>query len=186
LIARLPPKARQRNFTGSASMSFRWVPGAFKRPVWLVAAVIAASCGSVQAAPATLNVTATVLSRSLCAFTTGGTPALDFGTLNPLATVPATASTTLTFFCIGFQGNTTYSVQASNGLYSPGAGLRRMRHATVATSMMGYNLSVTPASGTINWLANQTITVTGSIPVTEFQNARPGTYSDTVVLELNP
>jgi hypothetical protein len=127
-----------------------------------------------------------VLTRSYCQFTTGPRT-LDFGTIIPSTAVTATASTTMQFWCLGNVGvGTTFSVQAGNGLYSPGAGLRRVRHASVTTELMAYTLTMSPSSGTIPWFGVQTITINGTIAPTEFQNARFGAYSDTVVIEVDP
>lgn len=156
-----------------------------RRASWFLAALLLAATAPAQADTNQLQVSAVVLSRSVCRFLTAPTT-LDFGTINPASSVNATASTTIRFWCVGSQGSTTYSVQAGNGLYSPGAGLRRVRHATATTEFMAYTLNLSPASGTIGWLATQTITVTGTIAPTEFQNARFGAYSDTVVIDLDP
>jgi hypothetical protein len=156
-----------------------------RRASWLVAALLMAASAPAQADTNQFQVSAVVLSRSVCRFLTAPTT-LDFGTINPASGTNATATTTIRFWCLGSQASTTYSVQAGNGLYSPGPGLRRVRHATSATDLMAYNLNISPASGTIGWLATQTITVTGTIVPTEFQNARVGAYSDTVVIDLDP
>ena len=140
---------------------------------------------SVHADTGTLNISAAVLSRSACLFTTGP-QTLDFGTINPASSGPVSAQAQVTFLCFGFVGNTTYSIQAGNGLNAAGAGLRRMRHSTVPTSLMPYALTITPGSGTIARLAVQTVTINGTLQAVDFQNARAGSYADTVVLQLDP
>jgi hypothetical protein len=152
---------------------------------WILAALTLAATFPAQAGTGSLAVSAVVVSQSYCAFLTGPRT-LAFGTIQPSSLVAATATTTIQFWCIGGTGSTTYSIQAGNGLHSPGAGLRRVRHASVLTEYMAYTLSLTPASATIPWLASQTITVNGSIAPTDFQNARFGAYSDTVVIDLTP
>lgn len=154
------------------------------RAFWILAASLATGLPA-QAATSSLAVSAVVLSRSLCFFQTGPRT-LDFGTIQPTSLIAATATTTIQIWCVGGSGSTTYSMQAGNGLYSPGAGLRRVRHASVATEFMAYTLSLTPASATIPWLATQTITVNGSIAPAQFQNARFGAYSDTVIIDVDP
>jgi hypothetical protein len=139
----------------------------------------------VHADTGTLNISAAVLSRSACLFTTGP-QTLAFGAIDPLSSAPVSARAQVTFVCFGFVGNTTYSIQAGNGLNAAGAGLRRMRHATVATSLMPYDLTITPASGTIARLAVQTVTINGTVQPVDFQSARAGSYADTVVLQLDP
>ena len=155
------------------------------RAPWILAVAMLAASLPAQAGTSPLAVSAVVLSRSLCFFQTGPRT-LDFGTIQPTSMVPATATNTIQFWCIGGSGSTTYSIQAGNGLHSPGAGLRRVRHASVLTEYMAYTLTLTPASATIPWLASQTITVNGSIDPSQFQNARFGGYSDTVVIDLDP
>jgi len=150
-----------------------------------VAALLLAAGVPARADTSQLAVSAVVLSRSTCNFLTGAAT-LNFGTIDPSSSTTVNASTTMRFWCLGYTGSTTFSVQAGNGLYSPGAGLRRVRHTTSTTDYMAYSLNITPASGTIGWLATQTITISGSIVPTEFQNARVGAYSDTVVISLDP
>jgi hypothetical protein len=154
--------------------------GAIATALLLLAAGVPAWADTSQ-----LAVSAVVLTRSTCNFQTG-TATLNFGTIDPSSSTTATASTTMRFWCIGFTGTTTYSVQAGNGLYSPGAGLRRVRHTTSTSDFMAYTLNITPASGTIGFFATQTITLSGTIVPTEFQNARVGAYSDTVVISVDP
>lgn len=151
-----------------------------------LAALLLAGSPPAQAADnGSLSVSAVVLSRSVCRFLTG-TRTLDFGTIDPTSAVNATASVTVQFWCLGYRGPTTYAMTANNGLHAAGAGLRRLRHTTAATEYMAYSLALSPASGTLPWLAAQTVTVSGTIVPTEFQNARFGAYSDTVVLSVNP
>lgn len=151
----------------------------------LLAAAAALSSFAVRADTGTLNISAAVLSRSACAFTTGA-QTLTFPPIDPSSAAPVSGQVQVTFLCFGFVGNTTYSVQAGDGLNAAGAGLRRMRHATQATSVMPYQLTITPASGTIARLAAQTVTVTGKVQAVDFQNAPAGNYADTVVLQLDP
>jgi Spore Coat Protein U domain len=166
-------------------MLLTWSRGVVRHPVSLLFAVLSASCVPVHADTGTLNISAAVLSRSACLFATGP-QTLAFGAIDPLSSAPATAQAQVTFICFGFVGNTTYSIQAGNGLNAAGAGLRRMRHTTVATSLMPYALTITPASGTIARLAAQTVTINGTVQPVDFESARAGSYSDTVVLQLDP
>ncbi len=158
------------------------------RASWFVAAVLFSASGLCHAAASgQLVVSATVLSKGSCHFRS--TPAtLAFGTIDPASTVAATAATSVVVRCSG-SGNSstvTYSLAAGNGLYPLGAGLRRMRHATVPTAYMAYALSLTPAGATIPKGQDFTITVSGTVAPADFQDAAAGAYSDTVVLDLNP
>ncbi|MDE2606268.1 MAG: spore coat protein U domain-containing protein [Burkholderiales bacterium] len=166
-------------------MLHRMGHGLGRRMGAIAAALLLAAGVPARADTSQLAVSAVVLSNSICRFLTG--PAtLNFGTIDPSSGTAATASTTMQFWCWGFVGTTTYSVQAGNGLYSPGAGLRRVRHTTSTSDFMAYTLNLSPASATVGRFAIQTVTVSGSIAPTEFQNARVGAYSDTVVISLDP
>jgi hypothetical protein len=159
--------------------------GRGRRWGWLVAALLTVAGGQAQADTSQLAVSAVVLSRSTCRFQSG--PAtINFGTIDPTSASPVSASTTMRFWCIGYRGPTTYAVVPDDGLYSPGAGLRRMRNTTSSSDYLAYSLSVSPSSGTLPWLAAQTITVTGTVAPADFQNARFGAYSDTVQVSLYP
>lgn len=167
-------------------MQYRRGCGARRRGGWLVAALLASILGApAHADTGQMVVSAVVLTRSNCRFLTGAAT-LPFGTIDPSSGTTATASTTMRFWCVGFRGSTTFAVVADDGSNSPGAGLRRMRHTGTPTEYLPYNLSITPSSGTLPWLATQTITVSGTITPAQFQNAKQGGYSDTVLVSLYP
>ena len=60
-----------------------------------------------------------------------------------------------------------------------------MRHATIPGEYLPYSLSY-PQTGDVIWIIPQTITVTATVTAADYQNARPGAYSDTVSLSLLP
>lgn len=158
--------------------------GAHRLALMALLASLAGCLPTDSALSAPLAVSAVVLSNTNCRFQTG--PAtLPFGTIDPTSSANATASVSIRFWCFGFPG-TTYSLTAGNGLHSPGAGLRRVRNNAAPTEFMAYTLAISPASGNLPWLSVQNITISGTIVPTEFQNARTGAYSDTVVLSLEP
>lgn len=133
-----------------------------------------------------LVVTAVVLSKGVCKFQTG--PAtLAFGTIDPSASAAKTATTTIQVRCMGAGSNpnVTYSLVADNGTNASG-GVRRLRHATLATELMAYSLAFSPASATIPKNSTVNITVNGTILAADFQNVASGAYSDTVKLDLYP
>jgi len=65
-------------------------------------------------------------------------------------------------------------------------GARRMQHASLAAEFLPYDLAVSPSTGSIAKNAQQTITITGTVKPTGFQNAAAGGYSDTVAITLTP
>jgi spore coat protein U-like protein len=139
-----------------------------------------------QAASGSLAVSAFVPSQSNCKFSNGALT-LDFGQIDPSSLVDTTASVTKTFTCNGSAPMATFSISADDGLHSIGVGARRMQHATAAPSeFMAYGLSLSPASATVPKGVAQTLTVTGTIQPFQFQNARAGAYSDTVIITLTP
>ena len=111
---------------------------------------------------------------------------MAFGTIDPSSAVNATATVTVSFLCLGSGPGTTYLLSAGNGSYAAGAGLRRMRHASVGTEFLPYSLSITPASANIPRFAVQNVTITGTVAPVDFRNAMAGGFSDTVVLTLDP
>lgn len=134
---------------------------------------------------ATLDVTATVLSKNVCKFTT---PALNvpFGIIDPRLTTNATITVTTSFKCTGSAATAAYVITADDGLWSTGTNARRMRHATVTTEFMPYALTVSPMTGTAPRNVDQVLTITGTVLPVDYQNRLSGAYSDTVVLTLTP
>lgn len=79
----------------------------------------------------------------------------------------------------------TYLIVSDDGLYSSGANAPRMRHGVNVAQFMPYSITL-PQSGTVPKNTNQTLTVTGTVLVADFQNALAGAYSDTVILTITP
>jgi hypothetical protein len=159
--------------------------GASRGAAAAVLTVLLSATLPAQAATGSLGVSAVVVSRSLCRLLTGP-QTLGFGTIDPTSAVAATASVTVTFWCLGSAPSTTYLLWAGNGNYPAGAGLRQMRHATNITEFLPYSLSITPASANLPRFAVQNVTVTGTVAPADFRNALAGGFSDTVVLTLDP
>lgn len=133
-----------------------------------------------------MAVSAVVVSKSNCRFSTAGASTLNFGLLNPSSTTSVSVSTTRTFRCGGSASTATYAFTADDGANALGAGLRRMRHGTVTTEYMRYALTLSPASGTVAKNVTQTLTITGTVTPSEFADVLAGAYSDTVTLTLSP
>lgn len=130
-----------------------------------------------------LSVSASVISKNKCSFTNGGPTALAFGAIDPSSPGNAIATATTTFKCVGADPVATYAISANNGLN--GAATPRMQHATNPAEFLPYTLDL-PQSASVPKNSTQTLTVTGTITPSGFQNALVGAYSDTIVLTIEP
>ena len=142
---------------------------------------------SYAADSSSVSVTATVVSRGYCEFTTS-TSALNFGNLDPSNPVDVTTTTSLSFRCFRwFIFPVTFFIGDDDGLYETGQNANRMRHTSVTTEYLPYNFTLNPQSGTItgNW-ANHTLTITGTVRGVDYQDARAGNYLDRVVVSIEP
>ncbi len=153
-----------------------------------IACGLALACvGGAQAADTgTLGVAAVVPTKNNCKFNGPGALVLDFGTIDPASAANVTATATKTFTCNGASPMATFAIAANDGLYSTGAGARRMRHTSVLTEFMAYSITLSPTSATVPKGSVQTLTVNGVIQPFQFQNVAAGTYRDTVVISLDP
>jgi spore coat protein U-like protein len=156
--------------------------GLFAACLGLAAAAAHAQSGS-GSGSGTIGVTATVLSRSNCLFTTTPAAALPLGQINPANTVAASASIAAAFRCFGSARNAIFAVTASNGLYFNGK--RRMRHTNTA-SFLPYSLTVGLPSLTVLWGARVDLTLTGTVAVADFQDAVVGSYTDRITVTVDP
>ncbi|HSD61194.1 MAG TPA: spore coat protein U domain-containing protein [Burkholderiales bacterium] len=149
----------------------------------ILAGLAAPPAGAADTKP--LAVTTVVLSRSNCQFSTNAAATLDFGTLNPAGGANAVTSASINARCIGSANSATFLVTRNGGLHGA-AGQNQMRHASVTTEFLPYTLAISPSSGTV--LKNQVfaVSVTGTILGSNYRSARVGSYSDTVVLTINP
>jgi len=137
-----------------------------------------------KAAPATLTLGATVLSKNQCRFLSNNIT-LDFGTLSaPFPNV--TASTTVNFRCQGADPIAFYEITPDDGLNFTGPGARRMQSTTDASQFLPYGLSFSPLNGSTPKNATQTLTISGTVLGTNYQTVFPGVYEDTVVISILP
>jgi spore coat protein U-like protein len=146
----------------------------------LLAALPAPGAGTHAAA-----VSATILSKSNCAFDTAGPSNLAFGTIDPSSAAAVTASVGIVFRCGGSAANATYVITSDDGLHEAGPSSPRLRHATLATEYLPYTLNL-PASATVPKNVDTTFTLVGTIQPSAFANARAGAYADTVILTIAP
>jgi hypothetical protein len=132
-------------------------------------------------------VNATVLTNNNCRFSgVTSSAALNFGNLDPANPVDRTVNTTVNFRCNGGSRNATFFISDDDGLYETGLNANRMRHATLVTEFIPYTFTLNPITGTVPRNTLQTLTITGTVNGTDYQNAIPGLYSDTVVLTIVP
>jgi len=134
-----------------------------------------------------VSVTATVVSRGVCWFTTSNS-ALNFGNLDPSNPVDVNASTNISFRCFRLFGQVTFFIGDDDGLYEAGPNGNRMRHSTVATEYLPYSFNMNPTSGTVpsSLFTNRTLIVSGTVRGVDYQDAIMGNYSDTVVVSIEP
>lgn len=140
------------------------------------------------AGTATVAVTATVLSKDSCKFNPSNphpSATLAFGGIDPSSSANATATASLTIRCAGSSPTVWYALSHDSGLYETGVNANRMKHATL-NEYLPYSFTLTPSSGTVPKNVDQTIVINGTITPANFQNAAMGTYSDTVVVTVNP
>ena len=134
----------------------------------------------------TVSVSATVTSNSRCFFLSGNS-SLNFGNIDPASPADITAGTNINFFCLGsFRTPAVFYISQDGGLYKTGPGANRMRNTTIATEYLPYSLFLNPVTASVlNW-SLQTLTITGVVKASDFQNAYVGNYSDTVVVSILP
>ena len=133
----------------------------------------------------TVSVSATVLSKSICKFM-AASAALNFGSLDPANSSDAIINSTITFRCVGSVPNATFSISQDDGLHETGPGANRMQNTTVTTEYLPYTITLNPLSSTVPKNVVQTLTISGSIQASDYQNAYIGSYSDTVVISIAP
>ncbi len=133
----------------------------------------------------TVSVSATVVSKSNCKFRSA-TAALNFGILDPSNPVNKSVNTSINFRCAGSAPIATFFITDDDGLYETGLDANRMRHTTINTEYIPYTFTLNPTSGTVPKNTDQTLSISGTVNGTDYQNAATGTYSDTVVITLTP
>lgn len=148
--------------------------------------LLIAPCGPALAASnAVVSVSAVILSRSNCQFSTRAA-VLAFGDLDPGNPVDVTVSAPLTFRCNGGPPTVVYLASDDDGSSETGPDANRMQHATLPGTFLPYQFSVSPVSGTVPRNTPQILTVTGTVRGADYQPAAPGDYSDTVVVSIEP
>ena len=149
----------------------------------LLALLLCAASSALAGGGHSLTVSAAVLSKNNCRFASASsTRSLA---IDPAGSTAATASINLSVRCTGSAATANWSLASDSGLYGPSPAALLMRHATDAAEFLPYSLSF-PGSGSVAKNVWQSLTVTATVAAADYQNARPGAYSDTVVLSLLP
>lgn len=126
-----------------------------------------------------LNVSATV--QGSCRFNSSGPTALSFGGIDPASTANAVANANVLFRCTS---GTTSSVTKAG--VNDSAGTHRVTDGSnfiPYTATLAGDVQVGTGYGAGQ---DKTLTVTGTITPTDFQNAPAGTYTDTLTLTIAP
>lgn len=127
-----------------------------------------------------LSVSATVLSKSNCRFTTT-TGTLPFGNIDSAGAADISATASLSFRCNGSEPIASYLISDDGGLNA-----NQMEHTTLTGNFLPYQLSYTPTSGSVPRGDILTLAITGTVRSSDYRVAMAGAYSDTVTLSILP
>lgn len=167
------------------------------RLTYLLAAIagILLTGGICYAAPVTLQVSATIPSNHKCTFNSNTPIALNFDTLNPLSGANVTRTATIDFECKGNKNiPVIYGVSDDDGLNETGSNANRMKHGNSSlvgpSAFIPYTFSVSPTNGTTPLKTPVTLTITGTILGSSYQTAYATalgeSYTDTVIVSIDP
>lgn len=147
--------------------------------------MLVAAAPAFAASNAAVTVSAAILTKSNCRFNTNAA-VLAFGDLDPGNPVDVTASAAIGFRCNGGPPVSVFLVTDDDGLSETVPDGNRMHHAILPGTFLPYAFSVTPASGSVPRNTPLTLTVTGTVLGVDYQAAKPGDYSDTVLVAIDP
>ncbi len=144
------------------------------------------------AAKSTLTVSAQVLNKTGCGFTSPTTP-MNFGNIDPSLSTNATATANIVIRCNGSNANTAIVISRDSGQHVAANNLR-MQHATAGTNFLPYSLNLAGVSwavglvivGNIPNNSNFSFNLGGTVLPVDYQNALLGSYSDNVILTITP
>lgn len=137
------------------------------------------------AANVSVNVSATILSKSNCQFTTTSA-ALNFGSLDPTNPINKSVNIPIQFVCRGSASVATFFISDDDGLYETGPNANRMQHSVNLTTFLPYSISLNPVTGNADKNVNQILTITGTVKGEDYRFATSGSYADVVTLAINP
>lgn len=141
--------------------------------------------GNLYAADQTVTVSAVVISKSICKFSSASA-ALAFGTLDPGNPVDVTVSTTIGFRCMGSAPIATFMITDDDGLHETAPDGNQMQRTSLPAEFLPYSMTLAPTTDTVPKNAPQILTVTGTVMGVDYQNVAAGDYSDTVVISIDP
>lgn len=146
--------------------------------------------GGASGATLTMNVSATVLSKNQCRFTTNAAT-LAFGTLAAGSPAPpdVLATAILTVRCQGKDDPATFLITDDDGLYESAVDSPRMQNTDdplLPPAYLPYKFSYTPISATVPTKVDQTVTVSATVRGFDYKSAVLGFYSDTITLSVLP
>lgn len=127
---------------------------------------------------------ATVLSKSNCKFTTA-TAAIALA-IDPSSVGDITGNATLTLNCKGSAPSATYAITFNDGAYPAGVGYPRMLNPVPSATYLPYTFSVSPDSATVGRNVNTNVTATVTVKQADYSNAYVGSFTDTIIVTINP
>jgi len=150
----------------------------------LLAWLLTVSAGH-AASSATVTVSATVLSKSNCKFSSASA-ALSFGNLDPGSLADVTVTATIGFRCIGSAPLATFLITDDDGMNEIVPDGNRMAHGSLPAVFLPYEMTLSPTTATVPKNAPQVLTLTGTARWADYRSAPAGSYSDTVVVSIDP
>jgi hypothetical protein len=151
----------------------------------VIAVVSVLVCPSILlAAGTTIDVSAVILSKSQCKFSSN-TNTMSFGNIDPTLGATYNVVVNIIFSCKGSAPIAAYSIADDNGLHSVVAGEKRMKHSALNV-FMPYSVTLNPLNGTIPKNTDTTLTVTGTLTPADYGAAVAGTYNDTFNISIVP
>ena len=150
-----------------------------------IAIAVSGACfaGAAQAASTTGTMAVSATVSGTCKITTAPT-AMAFGTIDPSVVAAAvTAPSSFLYKCT--TGLTPISLVDDNGLNEVTTQMKMASGANRLNYGIGYTATLAAGTGFGSGSTATTISVAGTIPLTDAQNAAAGAYTDTVTFTLN-
>lgn len=125
-------------------------------------------------------------SAATCSFNSSPQP-LSFGNLDPGIGADVVVTANLTVLCGGSGPPPNINLSDDDGLYKTGVNANRMINSTcpLGTAYLPYSLTyLSPVAGKKNQTI--TVTVTGTVLGSVYQDACLGVYNDTVTFTVSP
>lgn len=158
-------------------------------------AILALACAGILTSPVAsadaqqVNVSTTILSKNKCKFSSNSAVALNFGAIDPSVSSNVTASVDIGYRCVGSDPVANFTLSSDDGNNASAPGEPRMLRAGGSPAnpddLLPYTLDF-PSSGSAPKKSDETFTLTGTITPSAFQNVVAGSFTDTVVLTIQP